>query len=61
MKKMKMKRNANSKTRQQIAFEYKVHPNTLRRMFKKEGIDVPSGLISPKTQEMIYSRLGSPI
>jgi len=49
-----------AKTRQELAEEYKVHRNTFTKMLKRAGIDLPSGLISPKDQELIYEKLGRP-
>ena len=45
-------------TRQQMADNYEICPRTLNKWLKEKGITVPKGLISPKDQEYIYSKLG---
>lgn len=49
-----------TKTRQQMAFEYKISTRTLSRWLKKLDIDLPSGNITPKYQKIIYEKLGNP-
>jgi len=49
-----------AKTRQEIADEYKISRWTLDRWLKKAGIDLSSGLISPKEQQLVYERFGYP-
>lgn len=49
-----------AKTRQQIAEEYGVSSKTLSRWLKNEGVELPSGLIKPKWQKIIYQRFGAP-
>lgn len=49
-----------AKTRQQIAEEYGVSSKTLSRWLKNEGVKLPSGLIKPKWQKIIYQRFGIP-
>lgn len=48
------------KTRLQIASEYYVDARTLMRRLKKRGINIPSGLIYPASQKIIYDDLGYP-
>jgi hypothetical protein len=45
-------------TRQQMADNYEICPRTLNKWFKEKGITLPRGLISPKDQENIYSKIG---
>jgi hypothetical protein len=49
-----------TKTRRQIAIEYGVCPRTLNNMLLNEAVILPSGLISPKYQEIIHQKLGNP-
>ncbi|MBI1227710.1 MAG: hypothetical protein GC192_20925 [Bacteroidetes bacterium] len=49
-----------SKTRQQIANEFSFSYPTFWRKIKSVGIDLPSGLICPKWQKLIYEALGYP-
>lgn len=49
-----------AKTRKQIADEYGICTKTLNKWFKKEEIDLQRGLISPKSQELIYLKFGFP-
>lgn len=48
------------KTRQEIAAEYGVHRRTFQRWLKKKKIELPSGLLTPKEQEVIYKCFGQP-
>jgi hypothetical protein len=48
------------KTRQQLAAEYSISVNTLKKRLKLIGITLHKGLIFPSTQKIIYSRLGLP-
>jgi len=52
--------NGGYKTRQEIALEYKISPNTLKGKLKVAGIELPPGRVSPKDQKRIYEALGSP-
>ena len=52
--------NTSIKTRKQIAIEYGISERTLRRYLKKFNIEIPTGHITPRYQELIYSTLGSP-
>lgn len=45
-------------TRQQMADNYEICTRTLNKWLKEEGITLKKGLISPKDQEIIYSKLG---
>lgn len=45
-------------TRQQLADNYEICPRTLNKWLKEKGIILPPGLISPKDQEYIYSKIG---
>jgi hypothetical protein len=47
-------------TRQQMADNYEICTRTLNKWFKEKGITLPSGLISPKDQEIVYSKIGYP-
>ena len=49
-----------AKSRLQIAQEYKINYRTLSRRLKKNNIILPSGLLYPKQQKLIYSTLGYP-
>lgn len=55
-----MKKNI-VKTRQQIADEYGISRKTLYSWLKKEKIELPRSLVSPKEQNIIYDRFGNPI
>lgn len=46
------------KTRQQVAYELGISPRTLSRWIKRESLDVTSGLLSPREQGLIFTRLG---
>jgi hypothetical protein len=48
------------KTRKQLAAEYGVCRKTLIKLLRKKRIKLDAGLISPKDQMVIYSRLGMP-
>jgi DNA invertase Pin-like site-specific DNA recombinase len=48
------------KTQQQIAEEYGIHRNTLQRRLRKEGIELPNGVILPTDVKKIYDALGWP-
>jgi hypothetical protein len=48
------------KTRAMIADEYGIHRKTLERKIKQAGLELPSGNISPKSQQVIYEYFGSP-
>lgn len=48
------------KSRDEMAQEYGLHRTTFNRKLKDAGIVLPSGLISPKHQEIIYNSLGMP-
>ena len=49
-----------TKTRQQVAEEFGISVKTLNRRLKKENIIVESGILFPKTLEIIYSTFGVP-
>jgi len=49
-----------AKTRQEVAGEYGITVNTLKSQLHKNGIELPTGLIYPKTLIIIYSVLGIP-
>lgn len=49
-----------SKTRQEIAREYGISRRTLFRWLKREEIELPRGLVSPKNQSRIYEVFGVP-
>ncbi len=49
-----------AKTRQQIAREYGICTKTLNKWLKEENIKIHRGLISPKSQELIYEKFGFP-
>lgn len=48
------------KTRKEVAREYDVTLKTLRCRLRKAKIDVPGGIIFPKTLKNIYNALGLP-
>lgn len=48
------------KTHQQIAREYGISVRTMRRWIRKAGLEIPSGLISPNYQLIIYQTFGLP-
>lgn len=49
-----------AKTKQQIAGEYGVCWKTFDKWLKKYKIKIDRGLITPKDQEKIYTKLGNP-
>lgn len=49
-----------AKTRQELSEEYGVCRRTLNRWLEKKHIKLHNGLITPKDQELIYSKLGLP-
>ena len=49
-----------AKTRLQISEEYGVCTKTFNKWLKKNGIILSRGLITPREQELIYSKLGFP-
>ena len=55
-----MKESNPTKTRSQIADEYGIHRNTLKKWLKKLGVELPSGLLFPADVERIYEALGPP-
>lgn len=55
-----MMMNNPMKTRKQIAIEYNICEKTLRRYLKRFKIELPTGLIPPKYQQLIYEELGKP-
>ena len=46
------------KTRKEIAEEYGISERTLRRWIKKIDLNISSGLLSPKEQNLIYEAFG---
>jgi hypothetical protein len=48
------------KTKQQMADEYRVCRKTFNKMLLKKHIKLDRGLISPRDQEHIYTKLGIP-
>ena len=46
------------KSRSQIAQEYGIHRDTLRRLLKRYDIKLPRGLVSPKDQSIIRNAIG---
>jgi hypothetical protein len=49
------------KTKQQMADEYGVCRKTFNKLLRKKRIMLDRGLISPKDQQNIYNKLGSPV
>ena len=47
-------------TRQQLANLFGVDRKTFYRWLVKRNIEIPTGLISPKDQEIIFEKLGYP-
>jgi hypothetical protein len=52
--------NGGVKTRQQMAEEYGVCRKTFNKLLVKKNIRLDRGVIYPKEQLNIYSKLGSP-
>lgn len=50
---------AKAKTKQQLAEEYGICIRTFNKWLLERNITIKRGLISPKEQEIIYSKLGS--
>jgi hypothetical protein len=50
-----------AKTRQQIAREYGISYKTLTRWMKREGLEIPPGLVRPHDCAKIYDIFGHPI
>lgn len=48
------------KSRRQIAAEYQISSDTLRRRLRRMKIAIPNGLILPAHQRQVYERLGYP-
>jgi hypothetical protein len=48
------------KTKQQMADEYGVCRKTFNKLLIKKNIILDRGVISPKEQQNIYSKLGTP-
>lgn len=48
------------KTRQEMAQELNISRTTLYRVLKREGIELPRGLLYGKEQEIIYQKFGFP-
>ena len=49
-----------SKSRQQIAEEFGISRRTLYRWIQRANIEMPTGLIPPKVQDLIYEEFGNP-
>lgn len=49
-----------TKTKQEIANEYKVCVKTLNKWLKQNSVNAPRGLIYPNLQSKIYNELGKP-
>lgn len=49
-----------TKTREEIATEYEVTTRTFRRWLKRANIQLPSGYLTPKYQQLIYDTFGFP-
>lgn len=48
------------KTHEAIARDYDINVRTLRRLCKREGLDLPSRPLSPRYQQLIYETFGIP-
>ena len=46
-------------TRQEIASEYGIHRDTLRKKLKQKNIKLPKGLVSLEHQNVIYRAFGT--
>ncbi len=46
-----------AKTKSEMAFEMGICLKTFQRKLRKNGLDVPRGLISPQLQSLIYEKL----
>lgn len=49
-----MQQNSKPKTRQEIANELGLSYSTFKRWLKRKGIVLPSGLVFPADQQLIY-------
>lgn len=49
------------KTQQHIADEYGISSRTLRRWIRKEGLNIPQGVLKPIHQKLIYDTFGYPL
>ena len=49
-----------AKTRTEIANLYAIDRKTFYNWLKKESIELPAGLITPKNVELIFERFGQP-
>ena len=58
---MKQQNSQPVKTRKQIADEYSISARTFRRWLKKAGIELPSRLLAPNEQQIIYDEFGKPL
>jgi hypothetical protein len=47
-------------TKQQLAENFRICTRTFNKRLVEKGIILKKGLISPKDQELIYSKLGFP-
>jgi transposase-like protein len=43
-----------------VAQEYGIGVRTLRRWIRGQGLDIPSGTLSPKSQALLYRAFGPP-
>jgi hypothetical protein len=50
----------NARTRKELSDQYGVCRRTFNRWLKRNKIELQNGLITPKEQELIYSKLGHP-
>jgi DNA invertase Pin-like site-specific DNA recombinase len=57
---MEMTLSLKAKTRDEVAIEYGIDVRTLYRWLKKEGINLPQGLIKPAHLKIIYETFGIP-
>ncbi len=48
------------KTREEMAGEFNIHPRTLSRWLKRDGIELDARILTPKCQEIIYRQYGNP-
>jgi hypothetical protein len=52
--------NNSAKTRKQMAFNYGISSRTFNKWLRAENIELNPGLISPKLQMEILTKLGEP-
>lgn len=54
------KNDLSPKNRSELAQEYGVSVRTLNRWFKREGLNIPRGIIIPRNLQKIFEKIGFP-